>query len=139
NDILMVDNSHRCFQNSDVTVLFLEVLPRLRPGVLVYLDDIYLPHDYPPEWVSRYYSEQYLLAVLLLADAQHRYDILFPAWFVCTDEGLRRTAEETWNDIGLGGRVPIDANGFWMRVRPQPSYVRVAGPRGAGGGAEMAF
>lgn len=28
-DILMVDNSHRCFQNSDVTTVFLDILPRL--------------------------------------------------------------------------------------------------------------
>jgi len=61
----MVDNSHRCFQNSDVTVVFLDVLPRLRSGVIIYIDDVYLPYDYPPEWSMRYYSEQYLLAVVV--------------------------------------------------------------------------
>jgi len=34
-DILFMDGSHRSLMNSDVTVFFLEVLPRLKPGVLV--------------------------------------------------------------------------------------------------------
>jgi hypothetical protein len=102
-------------------VVFLEILPRLRPGVLIYIDDIYLPNDYPPEWSSRYYSEQYLLAVLLLADTQRRYEILFPGWFISTDDELRKMAEETWKDIGLGENIPVNSNGFWMRVKGAPS------------------
>src|SRR4029077_2329278 len=66
-DILFMDGSHRALMNSDVTVLFLEILPRLRSGVLVHLHDIFLPVDYPPYWEleyypHRYWSEQYLLA-----------------------------------------------------------------------------
>ena len=48
-DILFIDSSHRVFTNSDVNVVFLEVLPRLQPGVLVHLNDIFLLYDYPPE------------------------------------------------------------------------------------------
>lgn len=32
--ILFIDNSHRSFPNSDVTVVFTELLPELSPGVL---------------------------------------------------------------------------------------------------------
>jgi hypothetical protein len=116
-DILMIDNSHRCFQNSDVEVTFMEVLPRLKPGVLIYIDDIYLPHDYPPEWARRYYSEQYLLGVLLMADARARYEVVFPTFFVCTDEQLRQEAEGFWATLNLGPKVPLCGNGFWMRVK----------------------
>jgi hypothetical protein len=42
-DILFFDGSHRIFSNTDVTVFFLEVLPRLKPGVLVHIHDIFLP------------------------------------------------------------------------------------------------
>jgi hypothetical protein len=115
-DILMVDNSHRCFQNSDVAVMFMEVLPRLGRGVLIYIDDIYLPYDYPPEWAQRYYSEQYLLGVLLMADLGRRYEIVFPTFFVCFDEELRRQAEGFWNRMNLG-RSLLDGNGFWLRVK----------------------
>src|SRR5690606_30946570 len=66
-DILYIDNSHRAFMNSDVTVVFLDILPRLKPGVLVQIHDVTLPYDYPEVWIDRHYSEQYLLAAWLLA------------------------------------------------------------------------
>jgi hypothetical protein len=116
-DILLVDGSHCCLQNSDVTIVFLEILPRLRDGVMVYFDDIYLPYDYPPEWKNRHYSEQYVLAVLLLGDARNRYEILFPGWFVCRDPELRNFAEGLWGDITQHD-IPLESNGFWIRVKP---------------------
>ena len=61
-DVLMVDNSHRVFTNSDATVVFMDIIPRLRPGVLIGIHDIMLPLDYPPRWNDRFYSEQYVLA-----------------------------------------------------------------------------
>src|ERR1035438_7582905 len=48
-DIFFMDGSHRSFMNSDVTVFFLEILPRLQPGVLVHIHDIFLPLDYRSE------------------------------------------------------------------------------------------
>lgn len=47
-DLLFIDSSHSAKTGSDVVHLFLEVLPRLRPGVVVHLHDIYLPYDYSP-------------------------------------------------------------------------------------------
>jgi hypothetical protein len=46
-DFLFVDSSHAVCTGGDVNFLVLEVLPRLRPGVLVHFHDIYLPYDYP--------------------------------------------------------------------------------------------
>jgi hypothetical protein len=40
-DMLFVDNSHRSFPNSDVTVFFAEVLPALQPGTIWGLHDIF--------------------------------------------------------------------------------------------------
>ena len=65
-DILFVDNSHRCFTNSDVTVFFVDILPLLNPGTLVHLHDIWLPWDYPADVAQQAYSEQYLLATAML-------------------------------------------------------------------------
>jgi hypothetical protein len=117
NDILMVDGSHRCFQNTDVSVVFLDVLPRLAPGVVVYLDDVFLPLDYPPEWEERHYSEQYLLAVLLLADRGRRYEVLFPGYFSHVDPGLRRLTDDFWRDVAVPGLVRTQPNGFLLRIR----------------------
>lgn len=59
NDILFFDGSHRVLQNSDVTVFFLEVLPRLKPGVIIHVHDIFLPYDYPPAWTKRVFGAIY--------------------------------------------------------------------------------
>jgi hypothetical protein len=109
-DILFVDGSHRSFMNSDVTVLFLEVLPRLRPGVRIHLHDIHLPYDYPPERAEWYYSEQYLLAASLLAGSGN-YRVLLPAAFVSREPDLAGVLEPFWR--GLEG---VDKTGLslWM-------------------------
>jgi hypothetical protein len=112
-DILFVDGSHRCFMNSDVTAQFLDVIPRLRPGVLVHLHDIFLPWDYPPAWADRFYSEQYLLAVALLAEGPH-LEILLPNAFVSLDDELRRVLEPIWQDPHMAG-VQADGGSFWLR------------------------
>lgn len=50
-DVLFIDTSHTVKTGGDVTTLFHEILPRLRPGVLVHIHDIFLPHEYPEPWV----------------------------------------------------------------------------------------
>lgn len=67
-DILFIDSSHVCKIGSDVQYEFLEILPRLAPGVLVHIHDIFLPFEYPQEWVKdwhRFWNEQYLLQAFL--------------------------------------------------------------------------
>lgn len=113
-DIVFLDGSHRVLMGSDVTVFFFEVLPLLRPGVLVHLHDIFLPDDYPPQWRWRYYSEQYLLAAFLLAD-QGALDIELPNAFVAGDAGLSATVTPLWNGIGV--RQHYLPGSFWMTVR----------------------
>ena len=73
-DVLFIDNSHRSFMNSDVTVCMTEVIPRLKPGVLVGVHDVFLPYDYPQAWRDWGYNEQYLLAAMLLAGPEY-FDI----------------------------------------------------------------
>ncbi|MFZ1972417.1 MAG: class I SAM-dependent methyltransferase, partial [Candidatus Acidiferrales bacterium] len=87
-DFLFIDSSHRVFQNSDVMIAFLELLPRLKPGIIFHFHDIFWPRDYLPEWSGRYYSEQYLLGTYLLGDAGSKIEILMPNAFVCQDEKL---------------------------------------------------
>ena len=96
-DMLFIDNSHRCFMNTDVTVFFLEVLPRLKPGLVLHVHDIFLPYDYPPEWSERYYSEQYLLACWLMAQPGH-LDLLFSSAFVSLDLPLSTRLSPFWDD-----------------------------------------
>ncbi|GAC1655240.1 MAG: class I SAM-dependent methyltransferase [Gemmatimonadaceae bacterium] len=65
-DILFVDGTHVVRSGGDVNFVVLEILPRLRPGVLVHFHDIYLPYEYPRYFVERFYwTEQYLLQAFL--------------------------------------------------------------------------
>jgi len=113
-DIFFLDSSHRSFQNSDVTVFFLEILPRLKPGVIVHIHDIYLPYDYTAGNVARLWNEQYLLATALLFGAA-RFELLFPSWFVGRDRDLAAHAEAL---LRQGPIAELDLFGasFWMRV-----------------------
>ena len=68
NDILFIDSSHTVKFRSDVCYEFLEILPRLAPGVWVHVHDIFFPHDYPAEWLINRrlaLNEQYLLEAFL--------------------------------------------------------------------------
>lgn len=111
NDIIFFDGSHRSFQNSDVTVFFLEIIPILPSGVIIHIHDIFLPYDYPPNWVGRLYNEQYLLAAMLLAN-QTRYNILWPGTFVADllslNSGSHPTIAERFGDRG---------GSFWLQVK----------------------
>src|SRR5262249_46242702 len=68
-DLLFIDSSHVAKTASDVNYLYFEVVPRLKPGVRLHVHDIFLPHDYPRDWVideNRSWNELYLLRALLM-------------------------------------------------------------------------
>ena len=116
-DIVLVDSSHRVFMNSDVTVFMLDVLPILKPGVLIHFHDIFLPGDYPPQWSNRYYSEQYALGAWLLGAAD-KVEFVMPLSYLAHSNELQRIiASEIkhWPytmDEWLGG------TSLWFRKRP---------------------
>jgi len=67
-DLLFIDSSHVIRPQGDVLCEYLELLPRLNPGVIVHIHDIFTPRDYLKEWVVdkvRFWNEQYLLEAFL--------------------------------------------------------------------------
>jgi predicted O-methyltransferase YrrM len=75
NDILFIDSSHTVKFRSDVCFEFLEILPRLAPGVWVHVHDIFFPHDYPAEWLldrRLALNEQYLVEAFLSCNESFR-------------------------------------------------------------------
>lgn len=74
-DVLFIDSSHVAKTGSDVSFLFFEVLPRLASGVRIHVHDIFLPHEYPEDWVlreNRSWNEQYLVRALLMYSTAFR-------------------------------------------------------------------
>lgn len=120
-DMLLVDNSHRSFPNSDVTVFFTEILPILPRNMLYALHDIFLPMDYPEEWNTpqkRYYNEQYLLISYLLGGAMGD-SVYFPCCYSHTLSGVTDAVRSIFadkpgsppmqHDIYAGGGL------FWLK------------------------
>jgi hypothetical protein len=70
-DILFIDSTHVDKTDSDVPYLYLEILPRLRPGVLVHIHDIAFPfRTFPPQhpifMQSVLWNESALVQALLM-------------------------------------------------------------------------
>jgi len=110
-DVLFIDSSHVSKTGSDVNYLFFEVLPRLRPGVLIHIHDIWLPLEYPQEWVlteARSWNEQYVLRALLTGS--NTYQIELAGMYLCQFEKalLRETLGESVDGMGVG-------SGIWIR------------------------
>jgi len=123
-DILSFDGSHILFMDSDVSVFFLDVLPRLKPGILVHVHDIFWPVDYPPTWGTRFYAEQYMLGELILAGTA-KIDIKLANAFIDFDPELREIdrgllpddpAQLTQLSSGIQG-PGMWASSFWFETK----------------------
>jgi predicted O-methyltransferase YrrM len=82
-DVLFIDSSHIVMTGGDVVYLYLQVLPRLRPGVLIHVHDIFLPFEYPQEFVVRKrwgWTEQYIVHALLMGNSS--FEILWPSCYM---------------------------------------------------------
>jgi hypothetical protein len=96
-DMLFIDGSHYAFNGTDAPFLLLEVLPLLKPGVVVHVHDIMLPYEYDALFSERNYNEQYLLAGLLLGGSD--WEPLLPVYW-----------------LSRAGRMTHGAS-FWLRRR----------------------
>ena len=66
-DILFIDSSHVSKYNSDLNHILFEILPCLKPGVLIHFHDVFRNFEYPPSWIEEgiYWNEQYMLRAFL--------------------------------------------------------------------------
>jgi predicted O-methyltransferase YrrM len=66
-DILFIDSSHVTRVAGEVNYYMFEILPALRPGVLVHIHDIFNGFEYPKPWIytGKSWSEAYLLRAFL--------------------------------------------------------------------------
>ena len=119
NDIVWMDGSHLAFSGTDAAVFFFEVVPRLRPGVIIGVHDIPLPWDYPPSWSHLYFGELMMAGAYLLG-ARGRTEYLFPAFYINNIRpDLRQILAPLWATPGLAAAKPegiLDGGGaFWFR------------------------
>lgn len=110
NDILFIDSTHVAKIGSDVQYIFLEILPRLRSGVLIHIHDIFFPNDYPEMWIKEknfFWNEQYVLQAFLIGNTM--FNVQFCAPYIG-----KQFTEQMMNifpdySLGMGG------GSFWMK------------------------
>lgn len=109
-DVLFVDTTHTVKTGGDVPRLILDVFPRLREGVLIHVHDIFIPYDYPREWVidrRRAWAEQYLLQAFLAFNDS--YEVLFPA------HALTRRSPDLVRSVIPSFAAGAAPGAFWIR------------------------
>jgi Methyltransferase domain len=110
-DILFIDSSHTVKIGGDVNYLFLEVLPRLKPGVIVHVHDIFFPLDYRRDWVldeRRFWTEQYLLQAFLTFNSE--FEVLMSNSYL--SHYYKEDLKASFPSLTAWG-----GGSFWMRRR----------------------
>jgi hypothetical protein len=118
NDILFIDTSHAVKIGSDVNHFLFNIFPRLAPGVLIHVHDIFLPYEYPRRWydeVSIFWNEQYFLLAYLMQNPT--VELLLPNFDLSVRHAqtLRERFKQfdIWNlTENLGG---MSGASFWLR------------------------
>ena len=113
-DVVFFDGSHRVLPNSDCVAFFLDVVPELPPGVLVGIHDVYLPDDYPQGFLEMWWSEQYLLAALLVSGAPG-LEVVLPAYYATGRPELAAVLDPLF---GRSGMQDVNRRGslFWLQT-----------------------
>jgi predicted O-methyltransferase YrrM len=113
NDILFIDTSHVIRTGNDVAWIYGQILPRVRPGVHVHVHDVFLPGDYPEQWVREGWgwNENYLVEAFL--NFNNAFEIVFAAQWAkqYASQELARAFP------GLATAPDQGAGSLWMRRR----------------------
>ena len=110
-DILFIDSSHILDIGSDVQFIFKKILPCLKKGVIVQLHDIFLPFEYPKNWVMKkhwFWNEQYILRAFLYGNSH--YHILWAGCYM-----HYHYFNELKNVFKYESKNRIPPGSFWIR------------------------
>lgn len=112
-DLLFVDSSHVHKFGSDVAFEFTTLYPRLAPGTLLHVHDIFSPFDYPRAWIvddHLFWNEQYLLECFLMFNA--RFEVYLPVHLLTSDSP--RLAEAV-SALPLDPAFQYSGGSFYLR------------------------
>jgi len=116
-DMLFIDSSHVIRSGNDVHYEFLEILPRLKPGVLIHVHDISLPRPYPQVYFDNhlYWNEQYLLQAFLAFN--DRFEVVWPGNYMMINYPDRVLAVFPEFERMRRDYPQSEPTAFWMRVK----------------------
>jgi len=86
-DLLFIDSTHVSKVGSDVNYLFFDIIPALKPGVVVHLHDVFPRFEYPWQWIEegRVWQEDYLLRAFLQYNEEYEV-LLWPGLLAQLDQ-----------------------------------------------------
>ena len=118
-DILFVDSFHVLRVGNDLYTLLFDGLPRLSEGVLVHFHDIFLPSEYPAEWVFERFSflnEQYAVRAFLLFN--DRFEVRWAGKYMhdTHPEALADAFESYDPSLAGSGAEMFAPNSLWLEV-----------------------
>lgn len=111
-DVLFIDSSHTVRPQGDVVREYLQILPRLAPGVVIHVHDVYTPHDVHPYLVveqRKIWTEQYVMEALLSGGG--RFEVMLANYWI------GRQHPKAFANVVPGFALPPERDGcsFWMR------------------------
>ncbi len=114
-DVLFIDSGHTVRTGGDVNFLFLDVLPRLAPGVIVHIHDINLPYEYPEVYFTNpsfrmFWTEAYLLQAFLAFNSE--FEVLLALNYLMNDKKDEFCKAFPYYDPT---RYKAISGSFWMR------------------------
>ena len=110
NDILFIDSSHEIKTGNDLLHIMFTILPGLASGALIHFHDIFLPYEYPREWIveNRWnWTEQYLVQAFLTGNSG--LEVLWPGYYLQRTRPNFEVSFEHWHNS--------TARSLWLRKR----------------------
>lgn len=108
-DILFLDTTHVAKTGSDLVFELFEILPTLKPGVIVHFHDMFAGFEYPDSWAledNRSWNEVYVIRAFLMYNSA--FEILyFNDWFA---RERRDVVAAAWPAI-----LDNPGGGLWLR------------------------
>jgi hypothetical protein len=125
NDLLFIDSTHAVRIGGDVPFLYLEVLPRLRQGVMIHIHDIYLPYDYQRDADRALFQwmETSLLQAFLVFNNCFRIEICLSHLHYDRKDELREVFPEYVGQHDCEGLIDYSRNGGAGHF-PASTYLR---------------
>jgi hypothetical protein len=118
-DVFFIDSSHALKIDSDVAYLFLEVLPRIKPGVLVHIHDVPFPFNVPfpaDTWLFGerwpvYWNEAMIVQSFLAFNSS--FEILLSTPMIRHDD--EQFLVDRFSDYVRLAEEPNPASSLWLR------------------------
>jgi predicted O-methyltransferase YrrM len=132
-DVLFIDNTHIVRIDGEVPHLVLEVLPALKPGVIVHVHDVHFPYNVPVDPGAYVFDRAWPMlfdeAMLVQAYLAHN-----PRVEIVLSTPLLRHHDEEFLRRTLPGYLPLDPEDFdthhgslWFRTLAGPATLQKIG------------